>query len=362
MPGVAVGASVGRAVDSQPGVDSRARIWSAVERLVDRTPDITALRANRLHLLAARRWRQLGRPIPPDLEDAELVNSVATLVAPEVMTLVRRGCEGPVVLHKGPDVAAFYPDAALRPFIDLDVLVPDAARAQASLLESGFVEVGDPTAYVVSPHLLPLEWPGLPLRVEVHDHPNWPRWLDDPPMQEMFDEAVPSVLGVDGVSALAPVHQALAVAAHSWAHGPFSRVGDLVDIAAVTSGLDDEEVRRVARRWGLEQLCRTTTRGADAVLFDAKQPLALRVWARNLVEVRERTVLEIHLGRWFAGFSTTSPRGGFALMWEEVGRDLRPHGEEPWRVKLTRARLAFRNARATKSQHDEAVEKTLRRR
>ena len=56
---------------ASPESTRRRVIWSAVDRLIDRTPDVTALRANRLHLLAARRWRELGRPIPPDLEDAE---------------------------------------------------------------------------------------------------------------------------------------------------------------------------------------------------------------------------------------------------------------------------------------------------
>ncbi len=357
-----VGATAAEKAASGTVDDSRAAIWSAVDRLIDRTPDVAALRANRLHLLAARRWREQGKTIPEDLEEDERLNVLAWLVAPEVVAAVRRGCDGPVVLHKGPNVAALYPDPTLRPFIDLDVLVVDAAAAQSSLLEAGFVEVGDPRAYVVSPHSRPLEWPGLPLRVEVHDHPNWPRWLPPPPTDELIDQAIPSVLGVEGVSTLAPQHQALVVAAHAWTHGPFSRVGDLVDVAALDDGLDSSELQRLARRWGIEGLWRTTLSTAHAVLFDGPQPWTARTWARNLPAVRERTMFEFHMARWLSGFSTLGPRGGFRVLGGEIARDVRPIGDEPWRAKLSRAWLSLRNARVTKSEHDQAVERTARRR
>lgn len=357
-----VGAIAAKKPDSGTGDDSRAAIWSAVEGLIDRTSDIAALRANRLHLLAARRWREQGKPIPEDLVDDERLNVLAWLVAPDVVASVRRGCDGPVVLHKGPNVAALYPDPTLRPFIDVDVLVVDAAAVQSSLLEAGFVEVGDPKAYIGSPHQRPLELPGLPLRVEVHDHPNWPSWLPRPPTNELIDQAVPSILGVEGVSTLAPHHHALVVAAHAWAHGPFSRVGDLVDVAVLSDGLDRSELQRLARRWGVEGLWRTTLSTTDAVLFDGRRSWTTRTWARNLPAVRERTMFEFHVGRWLSGFSTLGIRGGFRVLRGEIARDVRPIGDEPWRAKLSRAWLSVRNARVTKSEHDEAVERTARRR
>jgi len=336
------------------------RIWQAVDRLIDRAPDVRALTANRLHLLAARRWREGGTPVPEELEAAERRNVVATLVAPEILARARRACDGPLVLHKGPEIGSWYPDPALRPFVDLDLLVPDVASVQRSLVAAGFVEVGDPDVYESSPHGLPLQWPGLPLLVEVHRDPNWPSWVPLRPTSEFLAEAVPSRLGVAGISTLARHHHTLVVAAHSWAHGPFSRVGDLVDVAVLSDGLDRGELAALARRWGLERIWRTTLETVDAVLFGAPTPLAVRLWARNLPSVRERTIFEIHVGRWLAGFSGAGPGRGLRVLGHELAKDLRPLKGEPWTVKLGRARLALRNARVTKSRHDEDLRRTGR--
>lgn len=281
-----------------------------------------------------------------------------TLVLPEILTRLREACDGPLVVHKGPVVALRYPDPILRPYIDVDVLVPDAASVQRCLLKVGFVEVGNPAFYAGGPHRLPLEWPGIPLLVEVHDDLNWPRWLTRSPTRELLAEAVPSSLGVDGVLTLAPHHHALAVATHAWAHGPFARVGDLVDVAAMTDGLDHEELLRLARRWGLQGLWRTTVATVDAVLFGGRAPMAVRTWARNLPAVRERTVLEIHIGRWLAGFSALGLQGGIRVLGGEIGKDLRPAVNETWGQKLSRVPQAFRGAFVTKSQHDDRLKRT----
>lgn len=338
-----------------------SRIWSAVDRLVDSTDDVANLRANRLHLLAARRWRELGREVPDELVEAERRSVLVTLFLPELLARMRSALDGPLVLHKGPEIAARYPDPVLRPFIDLDVLVPDATAAQAGLLAAGFEELGNPVYYAQAPHRLPLELPGIPLLVEVHEHLNWPSWVGTSPTEELLAGAVPSALGIDGVDTLAPEHHVLAVATHAWAHGPFARVGDLVDVAALAEGLDPRELDRLAARWGLRRLWRTSSRTVDAVLFDGPRPRALRTWARNLTAVRERTVLEIHVGRWLSGFSALGPVGGWRVLGIEIGKDLRPAVGETWGQKLGRVPHAFRNAFATKTQHDERLDRAGRR-
>ncbi len=328
-------------------------VWEATDRLVDRAPDLRALAANRLHLLAARRYRATGRPVPESLEAAERLNAVAVLVAPEILGRIRRACSGPIVLHKGPEVGLSYPSPVLRPFIDLDLLVPDVARAQRALLAAGFVEVGSADVYASAPHGLPLQWPGLPLLVEMHGSPNWPSWISRRPAPELIEAAVPSRLGVDGISTLAPEHHVLTLAAHAWAHGPLSRVGDLVDVTVLSGGLDHEELDAIASRWGLRRLWRTTLEAADAVLFDAGLPWLLRPWARNLLDVRERTILEIHVGRWLAGFASGGLRSGLGVLGRELAKDARPLPGESWGEKRRRARLAIRNVRVAKSRHDE---------
>ena len=79
-----------------------------------------------------------------------------------------------MILFKGMEVAARYPDPALRVFHDLDILVPDSAAAQARLIAAGFEEVGEPEIYEDIHHLRPLRSPGLPIVVEVHHAPKWP--------------------------------------------------------------------------------------------------------------------------------------------------------------------------------------------
>ena len=61
-------------------------LWTAVDRLVGSTDDLDALRANRLHLLAARRWRELGRDVPAELVDDERKSVLSTLVLPELLS------------------------------------------------------------------------------------------------------------------------------------------------------------------------------------------------------------------------------------------------------------------------------------
>jgi putative nucleotidyltransferase-like protein len=338
-------------------------IWPAVDRLIDSTTDLDVLRANRIHLLAAQRWRDRGWQVPPELE-AELRRGVlVSLLVPQVLMRLRAACDGPLVVHKGPEIARGYPDPSLRPFRDVDVLVPDAASVQEALLAAGFVEVGDRDFYMASPHEPPVEWPGLPLSVEIHDAPNWPRWIGRPPSTpELLDAAVPSALGVDGVHTLAWHHHAVVVAAHAWVHGPLAQARDLVDVAVLADGRDRDELRKLARRWAVDGLWQTTLEASDAVLFGAPRPRALKIWARNLPELRERTVLENHLARWLSGFSALGPRRGLRVLLNRVGSDLRPKRNESWANKLRRTRRALRNARVTKSEHDEGLEERVGRR
>src|SRR5688572_3205555 len=109
---------------------STSHIWTAVERLVDRAASLDDLRAHRLHLLAGRRWRALRRAVPAELRVDERRSVVATLTAPVLLQRVRDAHDGPLIVLKGPEVAAHYPDAALRSYSDLDLLVPCPLQAQ----------------------------------------------------------------------------------------------------------------------------------------------------------------------------------------------------------------------------------------
>jgi hypothetical protein len=323
-------------------------LWTSVYRLVDSTDDMDALRAHRL-------------AVPEDVVEAERRAALVSLVLPEVVRRARAAYDGALVIHKGPEVARLYPDPLQRPSIDLDFVVTDALAAQRALVEAGFVEVGDPLFYEEAAHERPLEWPGLPVLVELHAYLNWPVWLARSPTRELLAAAVPSSLDVDGIQTLEPHHHVLATAAHAWAHGPMARVGDLVDVAALAEGLDRAELAAIARRWGVEGMWRTTIEAVDSVLFGEKPPLAVRTWARNLPAVRERNVLENHLGRWLGGFSALGP-GGVRAFGHELARDLQPEVGETWSDKLRRVPRALRDAFVTRSKHDRRMEEELGRR
>lgn len=329
-------------------------LWDAVDGLIDRAPDTAALRAHRLDILAARRWRALGRSSEPELDDAERFAAVVTLTAPRLLDRVRSAYDGPLLLVKGPEVAARYPDPVLRSFRDLDVLVPDASGVQQELLGAGFEEGGDAESYAEAPHDRPLYLPGFPLLLEVHRTPNWPRGTRAPRFDELADGAIPS-RAVEGVLVPAPAKHVLVLAAHAWMHGPIEKIRDLLDVAVMAAEVDRDDVEAIAADWGALRLWRSTLALVDSLFYGARRPPALRLWAQNLPEVRERTVLESHVGRWLAGFSTLPPRPALRALTRAAAADVRPERGEPWSRKLGRSRRALANALARKSAHDSVV-------
>jgi hypothetical protein len=165
-----------------PVASRQAAVWAAADRLADRAATTDDLRWHRLHLIAAARMRAAGRLVPERLLHEERLAALGAATAPHVLAMVRAAVPGPLLLLKGPEVAARYPDPALRPFRDLDVLVADAPSAHARLLAAGFEPIDDeehdqPALH----HRAGLVRPGLPLIVELHDRPNWPAALRPPP-------------------------------------------------------------------------------------------------------------------------------------------------------------------------------------
>ena len=56
------------------------------------------------------------------------------------------------------------------------------------------------------------------------------------------------------------------------------------------------------------RLWQTTDRATNAVLEGARMPFVVGLWARHLLEQRERTVLENHLRAWVAAYSALPPQ------------------------------------------------------
>ena len=335
---------------------ANATIWAAVDRLLDRA-DERALAFHRLEPLAARRLRLLGLEVPQGLAETERLGAAFALAATAHLARARAAVDGPLLLIKGPELALRYPDPSLRISRDVDLVVREPPAAQAALLRAGFVETGDPALYARAPHLRPLAWPGLPVEIEVHAHPNWPPWLAAPSSSELLEGASPSgAVGADGVLVPAPERHVLVVAAHAWTHGPLQRVRDLLDVALLGAEADRAETERVARTWRIPKLWRTTLAIADSLFLDEPVPRALRGWAKNLAEVRERTVLEQHAARWRCWFDAFPPALAARATLHEVREDLTPEPGESWSSKASRTGRALRHAFVRRSEHDRSVE------
>jgi len=335
-------------------------LWAAVDGLVDRAPTVADLRSHRLELFAARRWRLAGRAVPPDMAQLERAAAVVAMTVPVLLRHVRAAYAGPAILHKGPEVAAHYPDPTLRMFGDIDLLVPNAEEAQRALLAAGFELTGDPEIYRDIHHLQPLQWEELPVVVEIHSRPKWVDSLSPPTVVELLDAAVPSTVD-DDFLALPPAQHALLLAAHSWAHDPLRRLRDLIDIAAVAASADRAEVVRLAREWGAVRLWRSTDEALASVLTGAPAPLSVRTWARNVANVRERTVLEHHMQRWLSNFWILPRRRAALTLPTILLQEVRPAPHETWGEKLRRTARALRNASRRRSEHEDELARTARR-
>jgi putative nucleotidyltransferase-like protein len=213
---------------------------------------------------------------------AELrVAEATTLLAIPVLERARAAYPGRMLVIKGPEIAARYP-LPLRWFGDLDVLVDDGPAAFGALIGAGFepIEVGREETR--AHHFPPIWWPGMPLPIEIHTGVNWPRQLTAPPIDEIFATAVRSTLPLDGLETAAPEQHALLTAAHVWRHVPLRSVRDLLDVRLLADEADAAELERVARRWDLTRIWRTTDAAAAWLFEGGKRPFATRVRAQSL--------------------------------------------------------------------------------
>jgi hypothetical protein len=326
-------------------------IWPEIYALID-DASVEGVVVHELGPLAAQGRRAAGKPVPEALAAEERAASFAALSAVALLKRIREIAAGPLVLLKGPEVAALYPPNGRR-FGDVDVLTPQATDLHRSLLKHGFFELDRPFDFREHHHLTPLRWPVVPLSVEVHLAPNWPRGIEPPPLAEILEAAVPSVVGVEGLLAPRRLHHVLLLAAHAWAHVPLGTLRELLDVAVLAADQNPAELDRVASSWGLARIWRTTQRAIDSLFYGASDPAALRVWARHLRAVRERTVFEGHLETVLHPFWERPAGPALAKSLAALGSDLRPSHGESWGVKLRRVPKAVRDARMSRSDHAE---------
>jgi hypothetical protein len=333
-------------------------VWAAVDALIDRAPSLDDLREHRLQLLAERRWLLAGKPIPERLVAEKTLAAALDLPVPSLLARIAAAWQGTKVIMKGPELASRYPDGLLRAAGDVDLLVEDAGGAHAALCGAGFVVTGDPRRYVEIHHLQPLIWPGIPVRIEFHHAPKWVDGLEPPSTAELLALSIPSRAGVEGFLTLTPAAHLVVLAVHAWAHEPLGSLRDLIDIAVIMPEADEEEIEELARRWGVSRIWRTTHAAAAALFAGGRPPIAMHLWARHLEAARGRTVAESHLERWISPYWALPPRTALTRTVRRIAEETRPVPGELWRTKLSRARLAVRNAGVRRSSHQRLLEES----
>jgi hypothetical protein len=316
------------------------QLWDRVETLVAQAPSIQALRHHGLDVLAARQRRTEGREVDPRLRDAERVATLRYVSVPRLLGLIRSAVDAPLILMKGPEVAASYPHPECRPFGDLDILTPDADATFLALRRAGFSEIGICDA---DHHAPPLVWPGVPLKIELHNTPKSMDGLPAPPTGELLELTRPSRTGVAGIAGFQPAAHAVLLAVHAWAHGPLERIGQLVDVAAVLMECSRSDADGLARRWGYERLWLTTVGAIDGLFGQAAPPASTRTWARHLLSSREPRVLERSVARLVAPAWALPPRSIPAGVRAELLRIVQPGAWETREDQLERSRLALRH-------------------
>lgn len=326
--------------------------WECVEALVDRAPQLCDLQLHGLDLIAAQRLRARGDEIPPALVAHERVAAAIAMAAPLLLRRTRAAYDGRLLLFKGPEVAARYPDPGMRNYSDLDLLADDAPAAHRALLAAGFVRTGLWAPHMDLRHLQPLAWPGLPIAIELHAYPHVPTGLRPPPTQELLAAAVPSRFAADVVESLAPAQHTLVVAAHAWSHDALANIGHLLDVALLACETDRTALRALAVRWDWTRLWRATEATLEALFDDGAPPLAQRLCAPHLRAARERTLLERHVAELAGPAFGLPPRRAALESARVLRRRILPAQEETWARKAHRARRALRHRGLRHSEHD----------
>lgn len=340
--------------DVETTVNPSARAEAPLfKSLAPRLSDVTVAgaTAHGLGPLTARAYRALGKPVPQVLRRQERAARIAERFAPVLLERIAAAVEAPILVFKGPEVAARYPSAT-RTYSDIDLLVGDAPRAQRALLDAGFTEVqGDDDHDSELHHLAPLRWPSLPLAVEVHGALKWPRALTPPKLDSIFGAAVPALSSHSGLLAPSPEHHALILAAHAWAHTPLRKARDVLDVAAVASEAEATALESYAADWDLLRIVRTMLSTAHWLVHGEARPLAVTLWARHLIDLRDATVLEGHVERWLSPFWALPIDTAVVRASQMIAHEFTVAENETRREKLGRAARAARHALTAKSKY-----------
>ena len=149
---------------------------------------------------------------------------------------------------------------------------------------------------------------------------------------------------------------AVLVVAHAWNHEPLGNLGQLLDAVALLASADRERAGAFARTWGWEGMWDTTLAVIDAVVGGRRRSLAVHLWAGHLLGVRERLVLENHLGRLAGPVWSLPARDVPRALACALRYTVAPEHDESSMPQLRRSCLAIGHAFQPRSVHEEALE------
>lgn len=328
-------------------------LWTSLDRIIAASPDAAALRTHGLGPIAAWRMRQRGEPVPAEFERLAHGAAYAAVTAAPLLEKVIAILQEPVLVLKGPEVAALYPERTLRTYGDLDLLVSDLPVAERRLLDAGFAELMPGKKIEGHHHDSPLGLGGLALMIELHRDPGWLSWLTPPSNAELTRTAVPSATGVDGAYALPLEQRALFLASHAWRHGPYNSLIQLVDIELIRQRSDSERLQTLAQRWGMERVWSHSCAMIDWFFYgDAEPPGSVHLWwARHLARSRERTLLEYYAANWGRGLAAPTFAEQLATMAQDVRFSFTAHSWQTRRQKFGRIASGARHLARPASRH-----------
>jgi hypothetical protein len=99
----------------------------------------------------------------------------------------------------------------------------------------------------------------------------------------------------------------------------------------------------------------TTLAVMDAALAEKRRSVATKLWARHLVEVRERVVLENHISRLAAPVWSLPVSGVPHAIAGALRTTAAREPDEDWMTKLRRSRLAIAHAFTPRSEHEHSL-------
>jgi hypothetical protein len=160
--------------------------------------------------------------------------------------------EVPALLVKGAALGSFYPDAALRPYSDIDILVPQAqlGAAERALNELGYQGFASKGWWLDHfHHLPPMVREGDRLPVELHWRVDYQEEKGRLPVHDLWARAVRWKIHGETALRLDSVDMVLYLCRHAVVqHRVYGAFRALCDLVHVTEGWGDSEWKALARR------------------------------------------------------------------------------------------------------------------